>query len=639
MAGYYDEKRRDLSATNEEMDAWEALRREPGLMGRLARRGKRMKPSYTVGGRRKFDKEERSEKEKAESQTTGERVSEQVGVAGRNLAAAVGGGRRSGMDYQSTGTAAERQAAGITDQQRRSREQEARRGGSGGGPSGPSEAQIREKIAAEEKSKKEAKYSKETEERKVRRGELTDEFGGYKDEYGELKDEADYSGTREDLAGYQEQADTLAGEVGTKYGEYESQIGKMPDRGAEVAGYGEDVAGYGRDVAGMREDVGGDVTTGKAGMEGAREEIKGAAGEFKGMAAQAQDTGALMKDRGLFAGQMEAQRKAGQKGKLAKLRRSMAAAGSSPEEIARAEAEASGGAQAGREDALAASMASMQSGRQGLSQAGQFTQQGIGAQGMQAQLAGQQAALGLQGTGMRGQLTGQAAGMAGQAAALAGQAQGLNLQKTQAQMGAYGAGIGAQQNLMTTGAGLAQAQQASLQGQIAQQAGLTGQQAGMTEAQLQDVVAQQNAAQQADLAERGLTATAQANAANAPRAPSQMDQMLGMAQTVAPIAMMAMSDKKAKKNVRSAKDKDLMGPKEIDGFLNDLYAYQYNYKDAGHGTGKQVGVMAQDLEKTQLGKQMVENTPQGKQINAAKGLGLAMASQARINQRLNSIGA
>ena len=36
---------------------------------------------------------------------------------------------------------------------------------------------------------------------------------------------------------------------------------------------------------------------------------------------------------------------------------------------------------------------------------------------------------------------------------------------------------------------------------------------------------------------------------------------------------------------------------------------------------------------------VVENTPQGKQINAAKGLGLAMASQARLNQRLNSIGA
>ena len=155
---------------------------------------------------------------------------------------------------------------------------------------------------------------------------------------------------------------------------------------------------------------------------------------------------------------------------------------------------------------------------------------------------------------------------------------------------------------------------------------------------MQDVVAQQNMAQEKDLAERGLLAQQQASAANRPQGPSQMDQMMGMVSTVAPLVA-AFSDKNLKKNIKKAKDKDLMNPKEIDGFLNDLYAYEYNYKDSNHGAGKQVGVMAQDLEKTQLGKQMVEDTPEGKQINAAKGLGLAMASQARLNQRLNSIGA
>ena len=157
-------------------------------------------------------------------------------------------------------------------------------------------------------------------------------------------------------------------------------------------------------------------------METARGEATAAGGQFKEMAAEARDTGALMKDRGLFAGQIEAKRKAGQKGKLANLRRSMAAGGASPQEIARAEAEASGGAQAGREDAIAASMASMQSGRQGLSQASGLTGQAMSASGMQAQLAGQQAALGMQGAGMQGQL-------AGQAGTMAGQAQGLGLQK------------------------------------------------------------------------------------------------------------------------------------------------------------------------------------------------------------------
>ena len=162
--------------------------------------------------------------------------------------------------------------------------------------------------------------------------------------------------------------------------------------------------------------------------------------------------------------------------------------------------------------------------------------------------------------------------------------------------------------------------------------------AGMTDSQMANISAQQNMAQEEKLAREGLLAQQQANAANRPQGPSQSQQLMQTVATVAPMVA-AFSDRGLKKNIKKAKDKDLMNPKEIDGFLNDLYAYQYNYKDSNHGAGKQVGVMAQDLEKTQLGKQMVEDTPEGKQINAAKGLGLAMASQARLNQRLNSIGA
>ena len=233
----------------------------------------------------------------------------------------------------------------------------------------------------------------------------------------------------------------MAREAGTKFGGYESQIGRMPDRGAQVGQLG----------------------------------------------AEALDTQKLMKDRGLFAGQIEAKRKAGEKGKMANLRRSMASAGSSPEEIARAEAEASSGAQAGREDALAASMGAMQA--------------------------------------RQGQL--------GQAASLYGQGQNLGLQRTGAQAGMYGQGMQAQAGMMQMGSSLANQQQMSMQNQIAQQQGLIGSQAGMTDAQMQDVVAQQNAAQQADLAERGLTATANAAAANAPQGPSQTQQLMELGKTAA----------------------------------------------------------------------------------------------------------
>jgi hypothetical protein len=71
----------------------------------------------------------------------------------------------------------------------------------------------------------------------------------------------------------------------------------------------------------------------------------------------------------------------------------------------------------------------------------------------------------------------------------------------------------------------------SMQNQIAQQQGLIGSQAGMTDAQMQNVVAQQNSAQELDLAERGLTATANANAANRPKGPSNQEQLMGLVKT------------------------------------------------------------------------------------------------------------
>ena len=807
MASKYKKERvQTISSTPQEMDAWEALRREPGLMGRLARRGKRMKPSY-VGGRRAFYNPNEDRAKEATRPFAGARDAIDRAYQGRRGSSGGGSaakGQGSGMERDGGGWGppaktpeqieAERKAAAKKkyDADKKAATEKYEKEKSGRDRSKYTEGTMRDAEGrtmedrgvmtdAEGRVEGDEGFDFETAEMKGGYDESTGKmdtegsFEGYRGDYKDLRGRADYSETRDDLEGYQDEADKLRGEAKGKYAGYESDIAGQPDYASKVADMaadqektgtkaqqdlaalstgidtsttegkkaltdaagkmgiaagdikdyeskvgefaqaGQDAAGRG-EAAGLRGEAAGlagaTAITGAAGQgmtqaQQAQQAMGTASGKLGDMATQAQDTGALMKDRGLFAGQIEAKRKAGEKGKLANLRRSMAAAGSSPEEIARAEAAASGGSQAGREDALAASMAAMQSGQSQLGQAAGLT-------GQQAQIAAQSGALGMQGAGMglqgaqaAGQMgmagagmgmqgaqmgmqgaqmgmqgAGQQAGMAGQRATLAGQqgamglqgaqlglagagqkaqniqagagqamqgqqgamqgygaAQGLGIGKTQAAAGMYGTGVGAQQNLMSTGAQLAGQQQSSLQGEIAQQAGLTGQMAGMTEAQLQDVVAQQNAAQQKDLAERGLLMQGQANAANRPQGPSQMQQLMGVAQTVAPIAMMAMSDKKAKKNIRSAKDKDLMGPKQIDGFLNDLYAYQYNYKNAGHGTGKQVGVMAQDLEKTQLGKQMVEKTPQGKKINAAKGLGLAMASQARLNQRLNSIGA
>ena len=310
------------------------------------------------------------------------------------------------------------------------------------------------------------------------------------------------------------------------------------------------------------------------------------------------------------------------------------------------------GAQLGMQGAGMGMQGAQQAGQMGMAgnqmgMSGASTQAGLSAQ--KAALAGQQGAMGAQGAQLglagAGQKASNISAGAGQAmqgqqgaASAYGNAQNLGIGKTQAQAGMYGSGVGAQQDAMQFGAGMAGQQQSSLMNELGMKGDFTGKMSGMTDAQLQDIVAQQNAAQELDMAERGLTAQAAAAKANRPQAPSQTSQLLSTVAAVAPVAAM-FSDRKVKKNIRAAKSSDLMGTKAIDGFLNDLYAYQYNYKDPGHGEGKQVGVMAQDLEKSQLGKQMVENTPQGKMVNAAKGLGLVMASQARLNQRLNSIGA
>ena len=424
MAGYYKEQPQNITATPEEIDAWEALRREPGLRGRLARKGKYMKPSY-VGGKRSFSYEDKDERMDADLgddrgafETRPDVIQSRSTAAGRSGDVNSGSGSGSGSSVPPA-------------------------------PRGPSEAEIRAKIAEEEATKKKKAEEEKAAKHELRRDELHDEYGDYKGDYGKLRDRADYSKHRTDLNKLRtESAGKYGGETG-----YESQISKMADRGSQVAGIG---------------------------------------GKMETMAGEAMDTQKLMKDRGLFAGQLEAQRKAQQGGNLANLRRSMAGSGASPQEIARAEAEArKGGGQAARQDALNASMMAMQSRQGQLGQAAQF-------RGMQA--------------------------------GMLGQAQNLGLQKIGAQANMYQQGLGNQQSLIGQNAQM-------LQGEIAQQAGLTGQMSGMTDAQMQDIVARQNMAQEKDLAERGLLMQSQANQANRPQGPNQTQQLMQLAGTAASVKM------------------------------------------------------------------------------------------------------
>ena len=92
-----------------------------------------------------------------------------------------------------------------------------------------------------------------------------------------------------------------------------------------------------------------------------------------------------------------------------------------------------------------------------------------------------------------------------------------------------------------------------------------------------------------------------------------------------------MSDRKLKKKVRTAKPKATR--EDVGKLLKTLKAYNYEYKNDKYGEGRRMGIMVQDLEKTDLGKKAVVDTPEGKMIDMGKGLGIALAAQAHLNKQ------
>lgn len=100
--------------------------------------------------------------------------------------------------------------------------------------------------------------------------------------------------------------------------------------------------------------------------------------------------------------------------------------------------------------------------------------------------------------------------------------------------------------------------------------------------------------------------------------------------TAAMVAAMAMSDRRVKKDIQPADGK-------VKEFLDGLTASDYKYKDEKHGQGRHTSVMAQDLEKSELGRRLVSETKDGKMVNYTRGLATMMAAQAHLNKRLNAL--
>lgn len=94
-------------------------------------------------------------------------------------------------------------------------------------------------------------------------------------------------------------------------------------------------------------------------------------------------------------------------------------------------------------------------------------------------------------------------------------------------------------------------------------------------------------------------------------------------------AAAAASDRNLKTDIKDGGD-------DAQKLLEGLKAYSYKYKDDKYGKGKQLGVMAQDLERAGL-KAAVTDTPAGKMVDGAKlALGLA-AVLPGLNERITRL--
>lgn len=92
----------------------------------------------------------------------------------------------------------------------------------------------------------------------------------------------------------------------------------------------------------------------------------------------------------------------------------------------------------------------------------------------------------------------------------------------------------------------------------------------------------------------------------------------------------AMSDENVKTDIAPADMK-------LYEFLDKLDSHSYHYKDEKHGKGERVSVMAQELQKSDLGDEFVFDTEDGLGVDYGKGLGTMLAAQAALHKRLKKL--
>lgn len=112
--------------------------------------------------------------------------------------------------------------------------------------------------------------------------------------------------------------------------------------------------------------------------------------------------------------------------------------------------------------------------------------------------------------------------------------------------------------------------------------------------------------------------------------PTGLEKGIQGGMDIAKTGIALFSDERLKENIEE-------GTPEADRVLRALKSYKYDYKDKDHGAEKQLGIMAQDLEKIGL-QQAVIDLPDGKKaVHGAKLAGALASMLPGINKRLESL--
>lgn len=184
-------------------------------------------------------------------------------------------------------------------------------------------------------------------------------------------------------------------------------------------------------------------------------------------------------------------------------------------------------------------------------------------------------------------------------------------------------GVSNQALLNRNVAGAAQEAQLGMTREVAAQK--LAEQRGADAGLIQAAAAQRGVALESAKADAGLEAQRQA----------QKSQMIG--QIGGTIGAIAASDENVKKDIKKGSATD-----KIEEFLGALKSYDYKYKDKQangkeNPEGEVTSVMAQDLEKSDLGKQMVKDGPDGKEVDYGQGLAAMLAGIAELNERTKKL--